>query len=364
MAEPQAARLSIDLDALAHNYAVLVGEAVGAEVAAVVKADGYGLGAGPVGRRLWHEGARSFFVARLAEGEALRAALTPACPATIYILDGLTPASGPRLAAAGLTPVLSSLPQVGAAVAWGASCAIPPKVALHVDTGMNRQGLPADNARALLQSPDALKGLEVTLVMSHLGSAADVSNPRNSRQLAEFLQIRAALPNSRASVAASAGAFLGPDYRFDMVRGGVSLYGGGPQEIPDPRLKAVATLVAPILDIRNLRPGDAVGYGSGLTVDRPVRAAVIGAGYADGVIRAARHGGYGWVDGARRPFLIVNMDLLLLDLGDAEAAIGQQVELLGPNVWLDDLAAAAGTVAHEVLVRLGGRAERVYIGEV
>ncbi|MDB5418266.1 MAG: alr, partial [Phenylobacterium sp.] len=124
-----------------------------------------------------------------------------------------------------------------------------------------------------------------------------------------------------------------------------------------------ATLTAPILDIRNLRPGDIVGYGASVRLDRPTRVAVVAAGYADGVIRAGKAGGYAWLDGARRPLLVVNMDLLVIDIGEAQAQIGQPVELLGPNALLDDLAAAAGTVAHEVLVRLSRRAERVYLGE-
>src|SRR4051794_13026778 len=94
MAEPapdvSGARLTINLDALAYNFAVLRAEAAGAEVGPVLKSDGYGLGAGPVARRLWAEGARSFFVARLPEGEALRTALTPDRPAKIYVLDGMT----------------------------------------------------------------------------------------------------------------------------------------------------------------------------------------------------------------------------------------------------------------------------------
>ena len=115
MAPPAAhsTRLTIDLDALAHNYAVLQAHAPGADMAPVVKADGYGLGAGPIARRLWAEGARAFFVARLSEGEALRAALTPDRPATIYVLDGLTPGTGQRLHAADLTPALTSLAQLG-----------------------------------------------------------------------------------------------------------------------------------------------------------------------------------------------------------------------------------------------------------
>jgi alanine racemase len=347
MAEPAAARLTVDLDALARNHAVLRAQAGGAEVAPVVKSDGYGLGAVQIARRLWAEGARSFFVARLAEGEALRAGLGPARPAVIYILDGLTPGSAERLAAAGLTPVISSAAQATAASG---------PIALHVDTGMNRQGLTPAEARALV-------GRHVDLIMSHLGSAAEAGDPRNAAQLALFRQIRALFPDARASLAASAGVFLGPDYRFDLVRPGVSLYGGGPLERPDARLQAVATLAAPILDVRHVQAGERLGYGSAVTAQRPTRLGIVGAGYADGVIRAAHSGGYAWFAGARRRLLVVNMDLLAIDLGDAEARPGEMVELLGPNALLDDLATSAGTVAHEVLVRLSPRASRSYLGE-
>ncbi|HVI32964.1 alanine racemase [Phenylobacterium sp.] len=362
MPEPAQARLTIDLDALAHNHAVLKREAGGAEVAPVVKSDGYGLGAGPLARRLWADGARSFFVARLAEGEALRAELGPDRPAAIHVLDGLTTGAAPRFHAAGLTPVISSLPQAAAASVWARQAGRRWPITLHVDTGMNRQGLSTEETRALAQAPDGLRDLDVTLVMSHLGSASEPSDVRSAEQLERFRQILPLFPDSRASLAASAGLFLGEDYRFDVVRPGVSLYGGGPLERPDARLKAVATLTAPILDIRNLRPGDRLGYGSGVTADRPTRIAVVGAGYADGVIRAARRSGYAWLAGERRRLLIVTMDLLAIEIGDAEGQVGQPVELLGPNALLDDQAAAAGTVAHEVLVRLSRRAERVYLG--
>lgn len=363
MPEPAQARLTIDLDALAHNYAVLKHEAGGAEVAPVVKSDGYGLGAGPLARRLWAEGARSFFVARLAEGEALRTELGPDRPATVHVLDGLTTGTAPRFDAAGLTPVICSLPQAAAASVWARQSGRRWPVALHVDTGMNRQGLSAEETRALAQAPDGLRGLDVAVVMSHLGSASEPSDVRSAEQLERFRRILPLFPDSRASLAASAGVFLGEPYRFDMVRPGVSLYGGGPLERPDPRLRAVATLTAPILDIRNLRPGDRLGYGSGVTVDRPTRIGVVAAGYADGVMRASRRGGYAWFGGERRPLLIVTMDLLAIELGDAPAQVGEPVELLGPNALLDDQASAAGTVAHEVLVRLSRRAERTYLRE-
>jgi hypothetical protein len=141
------------------------------------------------------------------------------------------------------------------------------------------------------------------------------------------------------------------------------MFGGGPLERPDARLKAVAALSAPILDIRSLRPGDRLGYGSSFTADAPMRVAIVAAGYADGLLRASRAGGYGWLAGERRRLLIVNMDISAVEIGDAAVQVGETVELLGPNALLDDQATAAGTVAHEVLVRLSRRAERVYLSE-
>lgn len=361
MSSTERARLVVDLDALAQNHAVLVAEASGADVAAVLKADAYGLGAGPVARRLWRAGVRSFFVARLSEGEALRAELQGR-EGDVYVLDGLLPGTAGRFAAARLTPVLSTLPQVSAAMALAAAQGRF-SAALQVDTGMHRQGLPLEEAAALLAAPGGLRTLDVPLIVSHLGSAAAPGDPRNAEQLSRFREVRALLPEARASFAASAGAFLGADYRFDQVRGGISLYGGGPCERPDARLRAVATLTAPLLDIRNLRPGDRVGYGESFTAEAPMRVGVVAAGYADGVIRAAMGRGHAWAAGAPRRLLAVTMDLTVIQLDDADVSLGEHVEMLGPNALLDDLAAAAGTVAHEVLVRLSGRAERVYLGE-
>jgi alanine racemase len=253
---------------------------------------------------------------------------------------------------------------VAAASAWGTGRGTPFPVALQIDSGMHRQGISPEEAQALAQSRDRLRGLDLGLVVSHLGSASRPKDGRNSNQLARFLQARKLFPEARASLAASAGVFLGPDYRFDQVRPGVSLYGGGPTDRPDARLKAVATLEAPILDIRQVAAGEIVGYGSNPAMTRPARVAVVGAGYADGVIRQTRRGGMAWAAGALRSLLSVDMDLTIIDLGDAQASIGDLVELVGPHVLLDDVAAAAKTVAHEVLVRLSRRAERVYLGAV
>jgi alanine racemase len=347
------ARLTIDLDALAANYATLREAATGAEVACVVKADGYGLGAAPVARRLLAAGARTFFVARLSEGEALRAALGHAA-ADILVLDGAAPGERGRFIAARLAPVLGTADQLAD---WRGGDGAP--LSIHVDTGMNRLGLNATEAAALAES-----GAQVGLVMSHLGSAAEPENPRNSAQLSRFQAVRSLFPAARASLAASAGTYLSADYRFDIVRPGISLYGGGPQERPDPRFLAVATLDVPILQIRDIAAGDRVGYGDMFTAPRAMRVAVLGGGYADGMLRTSHAAGAGWLNGVRVPFLVVTMDMIVVDIGDCpDARPGDRVELLGAHAHLDDLAIAAGSVAHEILVNISARAKRTYLGE-
>lgn len=363
LADPAQARLTIDLDALAANHAFLVRQAGAAEVAPVVKADAYGLGLARVARRLWAQGARSFFVARLSEGVALRKTLGPA--AAIHVLDGCTPGAAGPLAEAGLVPVLNSPAQVAAWAAWAAAKGSALPAALHVDTGMNRLGLTPAEVDALLAAPDTLAGLEVGLVMSHLACAEDPAHPLNRSQRDAFARTARNFPRARKSLANSAGLFLGEDYLFDMVRPGISLYGGGPRGRPDPRIRPVVSLEATILQVRSVSAGETVGYGAAYTAEKTRRIAILAAGYADGVLRSESPGGYGWVGGIPRPFLgRISMDLIAMDVSEgAQPQPGEIVELLGGRALLDDQAAAGGSVAYELLVRIGGRAKRSYIGE-
>lgn len=360
---PTAARLTIDLDALAANYAMLRHVAGGVEAAPVVKADGYGLGAALVAGRLWREGARRFFVARLSEGVALRQALGPDRQAVIYVLDGFSPGAEAALSGFNLTPVLNSLDQVRLGAKWAATQADRPPAALQVDTGMNRQGMTPEQVTAMVREPEALAAFDLKLVMSHLGSATLPSVPRSELQLQRFRPIRALFPGVPGSLAASAGIFLGPDYHFDLVRPGISLFGGGPEETPDRRLKAVATLEARICDVREVASGETVGYGENTVLERPTRLAVVSAGYADGYIRRAKGLAMAWFKGALRPVISVTMDLISIDIGNTPAAPGEWVELMGSHAHIDHLAAASETVAHEWLVRLSARADRVILGE-
>ena len=341
------ARITVDLDALAHNHAVLREAAAGAEVAPVVKADGYGLGAAQVARRLWDEGARSFYVARLSEGEALRAVLPDA---VIYVFDGYL--DGARLEAANLRPVLNSREQVEA---WRAERPTLP-AALHVDTGMNRLGVRVEEA-------EALKDLPVELVISHLACAPEPEHPLNALQAERFAQVASLFPNARKSLANSGGIFLGERFRFDQARPGIGLYGGGPEERPDERIRPVAIFEAPILQVRNVPAGESIGYGAAFVAPNAMQVATVAAGYADGVLRSTHPRGHAFVAGERRPIVgRISMDLIAVDVTDLAVRAGEPVELLGPNILLDDAAAAAGTTAYELLTRLSSRAERVYRG--
>lgn len=339
-----AARLTIDLDALAANYRLLCRTAGAAEVTPVVKADGYGLGATEAARRLRTEGARRFHVARLSEGISLRAALGP--EAIIFVLDGATPGSVPVLLTNRLVPVLNSLEQLELWADAGPA-------ALHVDTGMNRLGLRPEEAAAFTDRP-------FEAVVSHLACADEAAHPLNALQIERFKAVRAQFPQAPASLANSAGVFLGPDYAFDMVRPGIALYGGGGQ----PGLSAVATFEVPVLQVREVPAGESVGYGATFVADRPLKAAILAAGYADGVLRSASPAGAVWMAGGQRRLLgRVSMDLIAVDVTGADVVAGDLAELFGANLSIDEAAASAGTLPYELLCRMAPRAERRVLGQ-
>ena len=350
-----AARLTIDLDAMAHNARVCA-EVSGSRVAPVVKADGYGLGAAAVAGRLWDEGARSFFVARAQEGAALRTCLPEA---EIFVLDGCVEGSAEALAAHRLKPVLNSLDQIARWSQAGGGFA-----GLHIDTGMNRLGLRVEEAEALAASPDRLRHVDLDLVMSHLACAGEPQHPMNADQRDRFASVAERFPGVRRSLANSGGCYLGAAYGFDLVRPGVALYGGGPCGSPDARLKPVVTLDLPILQTRTVPKGETVGYSATWRAQELSRIAILGGGYADGVLRSASPSAYASVDGRGCPIIgRISMDLIAIDVTDAPAAReGGFAQLLGPDLLVDDFAAAAGTLAYEVLTRLGPRIERHYLG--
>jgi alanine racemase len=200
----------------------------------------------------------------------------------------------------------------------------------------------------------------VQLVISHLACADDPGHPQNPAQFAEFTRLTTALPGIPRSFAATAGILLGPGYHSDMTRPGIGLYGGWPFTAALP----VVSLHLPIIQIRDVAPGETVGYGAAWCATRRSRIATLSGGYADGLIRALGGGATGYLAGQPLPFAgRVSMDLITLDVtGCPAAAPGAMVEILGPHQSIDDLAAAAGTIGHEILTSLGSRYRRRYTG--
>jgi len=336
-------RLRLDGDALAANWRWLDGMSGAAACGAAVKADGYGLGARQVVRRLAEAGCRDFFVANWAEAEAL-------APwdenLSLAVLHGVArdDAEVPRWA----RPVLNSAEQV-----WRWRGRGPADVML--DTGINRLGLAAQDV-----ADGVLDGLEIRTLMSHL-ACADEDVAANERQRSAFVGIAAAVAADRLSLANSAGICLGADYAFDLTRPGLALYGGIPRHEAEGHIAQVVRVEAQIVQRRTVPAGGSVGYNATFTADVATEVAILNIGYADGYLRG--FSGTGRARAARdAPWLPVagrvSMDLTAVRV-DAAAQLkeGDWLEL---DYDLPGAAAQSGLSQYELLTGLGSRFERIW----
>ena len=349
--------LTVDLDALAKNYRVLCEAAAQSTCGAVVKANAYGLGVGPVARRLWDEGCRHFFVATAQEGAELRTVLPES---RIFVFEGVLEGSVGSVFEAELIPILNSIEQIGR---WRRVGAARP-AAIHIDTGMSRLGLNEAEVREVSHA-GLLRELELQYALTHLACADVPTDPLNARQVRDFARLVALLPEIRSSIGGSAGILLGPEYRGDLVRPGIALYGGSPFANGDSPMEPVVTLEGVVLQTTTVGMQQTVGYGATHTVRSGARLATVGAGYADGYPRALGNRGVAFASGTEVPVVgRVSMDMITLDVSGvapADLQPGDSVELLGRNVLLDDLARAAGTIGYDILTGLGPRWQRRYI---
>jgi alanine racemase len=347
----------VDLEALAANFAWLQAAAAPARVGAVVKADGYGLGAKPVARRLADAGCIEFFVATYAEGAELR----PVVPeATLHVLAGCLPGGTDDFLRQRLVPVLNTADEVRQ---WVRTARDAPAT-LQIDTGMNRRGLDAEDVAALEREPGVLAQLNVALVLTHYACADDAEQPLNVTQVERFDALRARLPAAPTSIANSAGAMLGPAFRGDVIRPGLALYGGrAAAHGPNP-MREVVRLQARVLQVRDVREAGTVGYGATHAVRPPARLATLGIGYADGYLRSLSGRGIVVAAGHRVPVVgRVSMDLLTIDVTSVPRhaiAVGDWVDVLGGGITLEEVAALAGTIPYELLTAIGPRVARAY----
>lgn len=357
-------QLTIDLDAIAENYRMLAVRAEPGQTAAVVKADAYGLGVTYVAPRLWRAGCRFFFVATLDEGLALRSLLPD--NAQIAVLGGILQGGEVEFVTAKLIPVLNDPIDIQR---WGAACRAaqtPLPCIIHFDTGMARLGLDDTQARALAEDSSRLNMLSPLFLMTHLVAAEDPDHPMNHIQLRRFRTLQSLFPKLPTSIANSSGMFLGRDFRGDLARPGCALYGVNPTPAQDNPMKPVVKLTARVLQIRNINPGDTVGYNATWMADRQTQIATIAIGYADGFLRSASNSGHIAVGTLTAPIIgRVSMDLITVDITDLPKDTvrhGDMVEIIGPNRTVDKVAHDAGTIGYEVLTNLGARLNRTYRG--
>ena len=359
--------LVIDLNAIEENFHTLTRLLPASECAAVVKANAYGLGLEPVTAKLAHAGCRTFFVADLAEARRVRACVRDAA---VYVLNGFSVEAAAVFAEINVQPVINTLPELTEWDAFVAADGWRGGAAIHVDTGMNRLGISVAEAAALASRlRDESHGF--TLLMSHLACAELPDHPLNASQIRQFRELRLLYRGVPASLANSSGIFLGEQAHFDMVRAGAALYGINPKPGRANPMRSTIELSGRILQLRQIRQGETVGYGGAWTARRPSRLAVASIGYADGLLRATsgsddKRGTSAVIAGKRCPIAgNISMDLACIDvtaLADDEVRRGDFAIFIGEQITLEEVAESAGTIGYEILTRLAPRCHLVYRG--
>jgi alanine racemase len=355
--------LTIDLEAIRANYKVLdkkVGN--GVECASVVKSNAYGLGIEQVMTALSSVGCRNFFVATLDEALQIRKfSLTD----NIYVLNGVRQGQEMEFLQHNLVPVLNDGYQIEVWREFSRRKESKLPVTLHIDTGMSRFGISVDDARELYENREYLKALNITLVMSHLACADEPDHEMNKLQFEKFSQCKEFIGTTKLSLCNSAGIFLGSEYHFDMVRPGAYLYGLQVSPSIDPPPQPVVKITSRILQVREIKENVTVGYGATRQVKKGSVLATVALGYGDGISRALSNHGYVYILDTKCPIVgRVSMDSLVVEITDIplqEVSIGTEVEIIGENISMDDIAKQAGTIGYEVLTSLDGRYKKQYI---
>jgi alanine racemase len=367
----------IDLDALRANVRALCSHAAPAELLAVVKANGYGHGAVPVARAALTAGASWLGVARVEEGVQLREA---GIEAPVMILSEPSPAAVAEVVAHDITPVVYTEAGIDALAKGVAEAghSHPFPVHLKVDTGMHRVGCAPDDAVALARQVAARDELALAGVCTHLAVADEPEDAYTRGQLDRFDAVLAALDDAHlrpalVHAANSAGLLAHPRAHHSLVRVGIAMYGLPPAPgLPDDAgvvLAPVMSLRARVTLVKDLPAGERLSYGLRYELDRPSRVATVPAGYADGVPRnLGLQGGEVLIGGRRLPIAgVITMDQLLVDVGDAPVAPGDEVVLIGrqgaEEITATEWAQHLGTINYEIVTGIGARVPRTYRGD-
>jgi len=350
---PVAARISGA--ALAHNLDMVRRYAPDASILAVVKADAYGHGLSRVLPFLGS--AEGFAVVGLDAAMQCRAAFADK---PVVLLEGPFDAAELALIAEHrLTPVIHSRWQIDLLE----SRPLPPisSLMLKFNTGMNRLGFDQAAGRLAHARLASMAGVNRIMLMSHLACADDLDNDFTRLQRQRFEAATASLPGEK-SLANSAAVVGWPKTHYQWLRPGIMLYGSSPllrHAAADLGLKPVMTLHSRLIAVQSLKKGDAVGYGQTWTCREDMEVGIVACGYGDGYPRHAPAGTAVLVNGQRAALAgRVSMDTLAVDLRGVQAQVSDEVILWGDGLPVDEVAAAAGTIAYELLTGVTARVPR------
>lgn len=350
-------RVEINHSALRHNYLQSRKQTAGRRALAVIKADAYGHGSLDCALAL-ADSADGFALLNIEDAIALRQA---GIQQDIVLLEGpFDRAEVEAMATYRIGGAIHSPHQI----AWLREGSLPQalEVWLKVNSGMNRLGFRPEQVAATLASLQSLPQVRTSTIMTHFATADDARGV--VAQWQAFAPVAAA-SGLAVSAANSAAVFRHPQTHGDVVRPGITLYGCSPfAECHGAALglQTTMTLSADIIAIQQLQAGDTVGYGLNFQTEQAMRIGIVACGYADGYPRIAANGTPVMVAGQRSATVgRVSMDMLAIDLSHIAAAdIGSQVELWGPNVAIEEVAAAAGTIGYELMCAVAPRVPRRY----
>ena len=356
--------LDIKIGSVVKNYNKIKNKvSKNCNVAATVKADAYGLGIEPIAKSLIQNKCNVFFVATLTEAIELRNVNKRI---SIYVLNGLNDDSIKTFHKQNFIPVINNLIQLKKAESFSFKKKNPLKIALHFDTGMSRLGLDKEQTKILLKNKKLLiKNTYISLVMSHLACADNSKSKNNIRQLKKFKEISKHFPNVKLSLSNSAGILLGKEYNFDLVRPGISLYGGNCSLDKSNDYGHVITLKAKIIQKRIINKGESIGYGSSYKAKKRMVIGTIPIGYGDGFNRLFSNEIELYYKNKKvRIVGRVSMDLITVDLTKfRKSDISEKdcVELINSKNSIDYLSKIIKTIPYEILTSLGNRYQRRYI---
>lgn len=359
MKASRSATAVIRRDALVHNLHVIRAAAPGTRVLAVVKADAYGHGVDACLPSLTAVDALA--VACVSEAEVLRAA---GCTMRVVVLEGALTTTEVEVAVAqNLELVVHDALQLE--LLSQVQSSKPLTIWLKIDTGMNRLGFRMADAPTAWARLQAMPTVGQVHLMTHLACADEPDHPMTSQQLQRFQAVTDGWVGER-SIANSAAIFAVPDAHADWVRPGLALYGVAPfagRTGADLGLEPAMGLNSVLIAVREVDAGQSVGYGAIWTAPRATRIGVVGIGYGDGYPREPGAGAEVVVGGIRCPLVgRVSMDMLTIDLTQCpQARIGDEVELWGTTLPVEEVATRAATIPWTLLCGVTDRVSRIVI---